>query len=164
MIDGAKIIELVFDGFTAIGTVGAVIISLWSVFHRKRKFEVKGFSVNCWENVSKLKKNCLSITFENLLEVPMELHAVELLFSTKKMTAANRHGWTLKDEFVAPLSQYEMLLPLERGWAYSSLGLADTVTCEVRTSFGNKSVPFPKKQVEWLCSSLEVEENTGGKK
>lgn len=149
--------KLTLDTLTAIGTVGAVVFSLWAMLHRKQKFKIKDFSINKFEHVHALKKSCLGIEFENLIETQMEIKGVEIDFLKKKEKSKSGKTWGFKDEIVAPLSHYELLIPLEREWVPDSLKSADETLITIKTSFGNRSMPFPKKLAKRLCDAMEVD-------
>lgn len=149
--------KIILDTLTAFGTAGAVVISLWSVYYRKKKFLINSLTVNEWENVHRMQNNCLAVKFENLLEVKMEVLAVDLEFcDIQKPISAAGASWTLSEEFVAPLSKHEILFPLERGWQYGALRAKKKIRCKVKTSFGNATVKFPQGLIKPLCDALEL--------
>lgn len=152
--------NLIFDGFTAVGTVGAVVFSLWAMLHRNQKFKIKGFSINKFEHVHALKKSCLCIEFENLIEAQMEIKKVEIDFLKKKEKSNSGKVWGFQDEIVAPLSHYELLIPLEREWVPNSLRSADETLITIKTSFGNRSMPFPTNLKKRLCDLMELSPKT----
>jgi len=149
--------ELLYSGLTALGTVGAVIISLWLTLHKKQRFKVKETNVYRRINADRTEESYLGITFENLLEVQMEVHRVDLIFIKERGRQKSSIGWTCENEFIAPLSQYEIRFPLHRSWAADSLRSANKIVCDIKTSFGNKTSHIPKKDKKGLCDTLEAE-------
>jgi len=149
--------ELLYSGLTAFGTVGAVAISLWFTLHKKQRFLIEEINVYRRINADKTEENYLGITFENLIEAPMEIHSVELKFIQDSVKNYSSTEWKLENEAVASLSQYELKLPLEKGWATGSLSKAEKVNLEIKSSFGNKTVNVPKKEKIKLYNCMEVE-------
>lgn len=146
---------LIFSGFTAIGTVSAVIISLWVTLHRLTRFDVKGIRVYRLIKADKTEENTLFILFDNRQNIQMEILKVELAFNKDSKRRESRQDWTFKNEFIPPLSQYEIKIPLHRAWAPDSLRKSDRIDLTIKTSFGNKTIPFPKKYKEGLFDSIE---------
>lgn len=152
----AEMWHLIFNGFTAIGTVGAVVISLWVTLYRKRKFAIRDFSIDKFQHIHSFKKSCLAVEFENFLETPMEIKSVDIEFIKKKEKSRTVKGWTFKDEYTAPLSHHELVIPLQKEWTAGSLRSSDEINIIIKTTFGSRALPFPKRLTKTLCDRMEV--------
>lgn len=135
--------------------------SLWITFHQKQRFIIK--NIRIYRLVSKNKENNkLFILVDNLQLVQMEVKSIHIDFllppgdNENYKEARAQTNWTCANEFIPPLSQHEIEIPLERGWSYNHLRRNKDIILTIKTSFGDKIIKFPRKQRESLCACLEV--------
>lgn len=151
-----EVYQLVLDTLIAIGTVGAVVISLGILLHRKQKFTISDFKIFDHRNEDRTHTRCLGITVHNHLQFEMEVQKAEAIFYHDKGNHRNEQSWTLKDVYIAPVSRREVNIPLRKGWLPNRLQEAEKVNFQIHTSFGVKMMPFPKNKIKALCDALEV--------
>jgi hypothetical protein len=151
--------NLIFSGLTAIGTVGAVIISLWLARPHWKRFTVKYIHVSCMttiKNSEHSQEGALFLMIHNHQNVPMEIQYIALRFRYKENNRVSEQQWKCEKEFIPPLSQYEVKADLKQGWAVGAVAKADEITVSLKTSLGDQTVPFPEKYLMALIKSLEV--------
>jgi hypothetical protein len=156
-----EIWQLVLGGFAAIGTVGAVILSLWLSFRKKPYFQIRDIQLLFERRVSgngTLEEvgNFIIVKLENRMDAPMHVMQVGFDFGSKKppKVATFRSGFSvgLDKIFIPAHSQYDVTAQLPSNEEAISYGSGRTVTCRVTTNFGEKSKPLPE---DWQARLFE---------
>jgi len=149
--------NFIFSGLTAIGTVGAVVISLWLARPHWKRFTVKYVRVSCMiKNADNSQESALFLMIHNHQNVPMEIQHIALRFRDKANNSVSEERWKCEKEFIPPLSQYEIKADLKQNWAVGAIAKADEITVSIKTSLGDKTISFPEKYLAALVKSLEV--------
>ncbi len=147
--------SLIISGATAAATIGAVIIALWLALPNWNKFTIKHIRVSLIHKADKSQKSTMLIMVENRQNVQMEIQNIELLFHYTPDNHSSHVAWNFNNEFIPPLSQYEVETPLTQNWAHDSLRQANKISVNVKTSLGNETIDFPKKYKSSLFRSME---------
>jgi len=164
-----EIWSLVISGFAALGTVGAVIIALWATLHQRQRFKIKDIRVGAMyeamdmtPNDHKLKEAYVYFLIENKQSVQFEV--MEITLELSRSMEKSRHGLSavglpvsMRGNFIPPHSQYEVkidILDLDVPCAQNEIS---DVTCQIKTSAGDITLPFPDKWKKLLFMCLKVE-------
>jgi len=151
--------SLIISALAAIGTLAAVGVSLWLASGRFKKYSIKDIRVSAKvksEAPDTPYESIMYVNIENHQNVQMEIFSLNLVFHKTEDKSSSGTSWTCNNEFIPPLSQYELPVKLDQGWANGSLQKADEIKLSIKTSFGDKTTDFPKKYKGALFLSLEV--------
>jgi len=155
--------NLIFSGFTAIGTITAVCISLWFAVGKKKRFSINDarMQLNRTEKDGELidAGNFLYLSLENHLEFEMKVFEVVIGYQSKNKTGCLGGRVHLDCEgspiFIPAISQYDIKVQIPRRTEVGMYKSAKRITLSVSTSFGNKTIPFPNKWLPQLIDSIE---------
>ena len=152
-----QIIELIINGLTALGTVGAVIVSLWLARPHWQRYTIKDVRVSCIINgADNSQKSAMLIMLANHQNVPMEIQYIALRFRCDLSNSTSEKSWKCTQEFIPPLSQYEIKADIIQEWAPGLISKADEITLSLKTSLGDKTIKFPKNYLAALTHAMEV--------
>lgn len=146
--------HLIFEGFTAIGTVGAVIVSLWLASPNRKRFVIKDFKIRQIINEDKSEECILFITFENRQIAQMEIYSLTMEFTQKENISGPNRTWEFKEEYISLLSQSVKEIRLERIWGYKSLDKTESVILTIKTSLGDEVMEFRKSSKKFPVDRL----------
>ena len=147
--------SLIISGTAAVSTLVAVILALWLALPNWNKFTIKHIRVSLMLKADKSQESAMLIMIENRQNVQMEIQNIELVFHHNVDNHSAHVTWNFDNEFIPPLSQFEVKTPLAQGWAHDSLRQANKISVNVKTSLGDKTVDFPKKYKSSLFRSME---------
>jgi len=145
----------IISALTAIGTVGAVMLSLYLTVKDSKRFRIQKIEVYRLIKQDKKEESNLGVTFENLQNVQMEVISLELWFVNKKNKSRSGSSWKCRNEYIAPLSQAEIRFPLNKGWQAGSLRASDKTICIIKTSYGEARKEVSKRERSKLFDCLE---------
>lgn len=158
-----QIWSLVIGGLTAVGTVGAVVTSLWLSFRSRKAFEILSVEAVFNHTINADKQmvnteNLLVVTIKNMMDFPMHVKGLRLNYSrTKKKKALSGktgHGLFFdKMPIIPPHSQYPVYADIFEDQEPECFNANRIVTCEVVTNFGEKSIRIPS---DWQSRIYEV--------
>lgn len=161
---GIEIYKLTLDTFTALGTVGAVCLSLWLVLRKQPRFAVRKIEMMTEivldkEHKEKSRDHFLVVNLENFLDTRMHVFSISVNSARgdKKKTGLMGGGLIipLKDTFIPEKSIYNIRQPIVSNWEVGTFSKAKKITCTVSTSFGDQEVEFPQEWRERLCEAVE---------
>ena len=158
-----QIISLVLDGFTAIGTVGAVIISLWLTVRKTPRFCIRDIQmardITLDDGKNTSEENFLIIKLENMLDTQMQVFEIAI---QAKDISKNKTGMTgcgvvipLKQTFIPQRSIYNVRMPIQSDYEPGTFKKAQKIRCVISTSFGDQETKFPADWKDRLCEALE---------
>ncbi|MDA0307523.1 MAG: hypothetical protein O2832_02225 [Proteobacteria bacterium] len=155
---GQEIYKLVLDTLTAFGTAGAVIVTLWHTRPNKPRFKVLSVESRVDTIVDeainlRIEKHYLLITIENLRDVPMQIFRVMI------QNGAVGTGNSLDQNFIPALSSYAVELCFSDDTQRDFSKNIKTLTCEVKTSFGDKTYALSKEETKLIISHLKYQVN-----
>jgi|GEM_PF-7046600 len=158
--------NLILNAFTAIGTVGAVIISLYVTLWPKRKFKIHDVGVRLEMKVRKdnrpeLMKSVITFDIENKCDVQMQvfdLHTHYVLGEKEEREncASSGHIISFTKCFIPAKSRYNAatMIPHHTLPNGAMNGVKDIKLC-LGTSFGEKTIDLPKKWISNYVRAIE---------
>lgn len=161
---GIGIYQLALDTFTALGTVGAVCLSLWLVLRKQPRFAIRKIEMMTEisldeKHKEKSREHFLVVNLENFLDTKMHVFniSVNSVSGDKKKTGLMGGGLVipLKNTFIPEKSIYNVRQPIASDWEAGAFSKAKQITCTVSTSFGDKEVEFPKEWRDRLYEAVE---------
>lgn len=161
---GIEFYKLALDTFTALGTVGAVCLSLWLVLRKQPRFAVH--KIEILTNIAldenhkeKSREHFIVVNLENFLDTKMHVFSISVhsVSGDKKKTGLMGRGLVipLKNTFIPEKSIYNVRQPIASNWEIGSISKAKQIICTVSTSFGDKEVEFPKEWRDRLYEAVE---------
>lgn len=161
--------SLIISGFSALGTVSAVAIALWATLSNRKRFVVKDVAVRSNHEIIGsgdtqsvvLKEANVCFLIENKQDFQLEVFSILLHFAPKSTNSAKGisgtgFGDSLRGTFITAQSQYEVWLNIGGAGVSLSEDEIGDIVCEIKTSAGDTTVPFPSRWRKALfdCISL----------
>jgi hypothetical protein len=161
-----ELLSLIISALSAIGTVGAVVIALWITLHQRKRFKINSVRVSATMNLEKSDAQAMCLAeakahflIENLQPFPIEVFSITI--SMVRSSKANKDGPTgigigehLPKHIIPAQSQYEVdigILDRKVGFPKDEVG---KISCEINTSAGSQTIPFPEKWRPLLLKAL----------
>lgn len=152
--------NLILNAFTAIGTVGAVTISLYLTVWPKQKFKIHGVDVDViytgrTNNRPELDESNITFDIENKCDVQLHIFDVHIGYIFKegvKLENNIPHGLILSfnKTFIPAKSRYhaKTKIPI-RDLPHGTMDKVKTIKLRLGTSFGEKTLDLPQ---EWMSN------------
>lgn len=163
-----EIYRLILETFTAIGTVGAVAVSLWVVLRKQPPFSIRNVHVSSHivTRTGKMREtgpaeevtHFLRLKIENLRNTRMQVFSVSLdADHSKGKQGLHQVSMELSEPnvFIPESSIYEVQYKMDSKSVVGTYSNAKDIILTLSTSFGSQSVPFPKEWRAQLYEALE---------
>lgn len=165
---GVEIYSLVLETLTALATVGAVWVALWTILRKQPPFAIRSIQVMSNEVIrtggmrgtgpDREITHFLRLTIENFRDTRMQIFNVQIEADHSK-SKNNLHK--MSDQFSEPnifipeKSIYDVQYEINGKSVTGTFSKANEITITVSTSFGSKTVTFPK---EWRAQLYQATE------
>lgn len=165
---GIELYQLVLGTLSALGAVGAVGVALWAILRKKPPFAIHAIEVMTYKtqrtgvmretSPTHEVSHSLILKIENPRDTKMQIFGVDIDADHSK-NKKNIHfmGMGLEEPnvFIPQNSIYEVEYKLDTKSVIGTYSQAKDILVTIRTSFGDKTVSFPK---EWRHQFYEAVE------
>jgi len=156
----AEWINIIFNGLTSVGTVGAVALSLWFSRPNKTRFAIRDASILLEQTMDSHhkvvnKSYFLILKIENMLDAQMEIFSIRIEKDNKEQ-GLNAIVIPCERKFIPQKSIYEIRIKIPKDTQFTSLSKKPKFCITVISSFGDRRIPLPKK---WLNRFIESQKS-----
>lgn len=166
---GMEIYRLILETLTAIGTVGAVWVALWSILRKQTPFDIRNIQVTSHTVMrtggmrgagpDRETTHFLRLSIENFRDTRMQIFNVEIEADHSKSKKDLHKMSTQFSEpniFIPEKSIYDVQYSINTKSVSGTYSKAKEIMLTCSTSFGSKAVPFPKEWRAQLYEAMEM--------
>jgi hypothetical protein len=154
-----EISQLVIGSFAAVGTVGAVCLSLWYNRPNKAMFKILAAEARVMHNTAKVGGGISSTERYVLVKLQNRQNFQMQIFKAMIDCEGSGTGVQYKNEFIPPLGTYNIKIDYElknNKDIFDKIKETQKVSCTVNTSFGDKTYSLNKEETKILINHLNT--------